>query len=184
MPQPKSVLLHVCCGPCAITPVQWLLNKGYEVTGFFYNPNIHPLTEYVRRRDGLLKVAGKLDFPVLIQDDAYKPEKWLQGVCGQKKSRCTFCYTMRLHAVAWTAQELGIHFFSTTLFYSKFQNHDELVTLGQSVEQATGTAFFYEDFRIGWKEGIKLSKAWGIYRQQYCGCLYSENERYAHLLGQ
>ena len=183
-PRPEdAILLHACCGPCSITPVLRLRDLGLCPTLYFYNPNIHPLSEYLRRREGLLAVAARLDAPVLFADgsdpQAAHPGPWLQNVAplaAQGDSRCHACYALRLDQTARTAAALGFARFSTTLLYSKYQKHEAIREAGQAA--ATACAFLYEDFRPGWSRGITLSKDWGIYRQQYCGCLLSEYERY------
>jgi Uncharacterized protein conserved in bacteria len=178
----KRLLLHICCGPCSITTLATLLDQGLEVTGLFYNPNIHPLTEYVKRRDGCLDVAGRLGVPVIVKDDEYDPQAWFRDMAYREANRCFHCYARRLERTAAIAKRGGFDAFSTTLLYSKHQKHDAIAALGRDMESAK-TRFHYHDFREGWSEGIETSKDWGIYRQQYCGCLYSENERYARELG-
>ena len=178
----KRVLLHICCGPCSITTIRTLQDQGCEVTGLFYNPNIHPLTEYARRRDGCLEVAEKYDIRVIVKDDEYTPQKWFRAVAYREDNRCFHCYAMRMERTAQIARKGGFDLFTTTLLYSKFQKHDDIAALGRDLSTEK-TRFLYHDFREGWKEGIETSKEWGIYRQQYCGCLYSENERYNKELG-
>lgn len=173
----KRLLLHICCGPCSITTLKKLLADGYEVTGLFYNPNIHPLTEYVKRRDGCIQVAEKLGIKVIIKDNEYNPQQWFRDVAYRESNRCFHCYARRLERTAQIAKKGNFDFFTTTLLYSKHQKHDDIAALGRDLESAN-TKFLYHDFREGWQEGIETSKEWGIYRQQYCGCLYSENERY------
>lgn len=173
------VLLHVCCGPCSIEPVKALVDEGYEVTGFFYNPNIHPLMEYKRRRDGLAEVADKLGFRVIWKDDEYDPQQYFRAITHREANRCFLCYQMRLERTLQIARRGGFDCFSSTLLYSKFQKHDMLKKLGRDLAANGKCRFLYKDFRTGWKAGIDNSKAMGIYRQQYCGCLYSENERFA-----
>jgi hypothetical protein len=148
-----------------------------EVTGLFYNPNIHPLTEYVKRRDGCLEVAEKYGVRVIVKDDEYQPQAWFQAVAHRENNRCFHCYAMRLERTASIAKRGGFDAFTSTLLYSKMQKHDEIAALARDLETSKAR-FLYHDFREGWKEGIEISKQWGIYRQQYCGCLYSENERY------
>jgi hypothetical protein len=178
----KKILLHICCGPCSITVVRSLLDQGLDVTGLFYNPNIHPLTEYVKRRDGCLETAEKLGIPVLVKDNEYRPQDWFRAVAYRENNRCFHCYADRLERTASIAKRGKFDHFTTTLLYSKFQKHDSIAQLGRDMG-TKATSFWYQDFRDGWKEGIELSKDWGIYRQQYCGCLYSENERYSKELG-
>lgn len=172
------VLLHVCCGPCAIYPVQRLKDEGFEVTGFFYNPNIHPLTEYLRRREGLLAVADKLGLDLILKDEEYDPMVYMREVSLREANRCFHCYGLRLARTLSVAKRGGFDHFSSTLLYSKYQKHAMITDLGRDICARSKTGFLYRDFREGWDEGVRLSKAWGIYRQQYCGCLYSEFERY------
>ena len=176
------MLLHICCGPCSITTIRTLQDQGVEVTGLFYNPNIHPLTEYVKRRDGCLEVAEKYGVRVIVKDDEYQPQAWFRAVAHRENNRCFHCYAMRLERTASIARRGGFDAFTSTLLYSKMQKHDEIAALGRDLETSKAR-FLYHDFREGWKEGIEISKEWGIYRQQYCGCLYSENERYQRELG-
>ena len=175
------VLLHVCCGPCSITVARELLDSGAQVEGLFYNPNIHPLGEYARRRDGALEVAARLDFPLTVLDSEYDPKVFFRAVAGHEDERCGACYELRLGRTAAWARERGFDAFSSTLLYSKYQKHGAITLLGMALAGG-GLEFLYRDFRAGWGEGIRISKEWGIFRQQWCGCLYSENERYAKLL--
>ena len=174
-----KILVHMCCGPCAITPVRAFLEAGTDVTGLFYNPNIHPLQEYLRRREGVALVAERLGIPVIFKDDEYDPQAYFRAVTFTEPNRCAPCYAMRLERTLSIARRGGFDAFTTTLLYSKFQKHEQIRTMGQDLAQGAGVEFHYADFRAGWSEGIALSKEWGIYRQQYCGCLYSEFERYS-----
>ena len=171
------VLLHACCGPCAITVAQTLMDQGHEVAGLYYNPNIHPLTEYLKRREGMAQVADELGMPVIYKDEEYDPAAYLRRVAHREANRCFHCYAMRLERTAQIAKRGGFDAFTTTLLYSRFQKHDMIRQVGEDMA-ALGVAFLYQDFREGWKRGIEQSKAWGVYRQQYCGCIYSEYERY------
>ena len=177
------VLLHVCCGPCSITPAQALMDEGFEVTGLFVNPNIHPLTEYVRRRDGALEVAERLGFRLIVRDAEYDPGAWLRRVAFREDNRCFHCYSLRLERAFNVARTGGFDLVTSTLLYSKLQKHELIAGLGRDLaagrdKNDKGPDFLYRDFRQGWQQGIETSKAWGIYRQQYCGCLYSEYERF------
>jgi len=171
------ILLHICCGPCAIYPTLHLLEKGFEVVGLFYNPNIHPLTEYLKRREGVVQVAEKLGIKVIFKDDEYKPEVFFRQVVFRENNRCFYCYHLRLEKTVNIAKKGKFDLFTTTLLYSKFQKHENIATLCEDLSKGK-VKFYYHDFREGWKKGIELSKEWNIYRQQYCGCLYSEFERY------
>jgi predicted adenine nucleotide alpha hydrolase (AANH) superfamily ATPase len=171
------ILLHTCCGPCALYPLRTLRATGHNLTGFFYNHNIHPYQEYVRRRDAVVQMSEQESLPLIMHDD-YDLEGFLAHVAAHPEERCSYCYASRLRATARTAAEEGFDAFTASLLYSRYQKHDEIRKLGEDIGNEFGVAFFYQDFRIGWQEGIKLSKDTGLYRQQYCGCIYSEKERY------
>jgi predicted adenine nucleotide alpha hydrolase (AANH) superfamily ATPase len=172
-----KLLLHVCCGPCAIFPVKTLREEGLIVAGFFYPDNIHPYTECLKRRAALEDYASRIDLPLVFKR-GYDLEGFLQKMVFNESERCLICYRERLAAVAGAARENGFDAFSTTLLYSKFQNHEAIRSFGETVGRETGVHFLYRDFRTGWKEGVQTSKRLGMYRQQYCGCIYSEKERY------
>lgn len=178
------ILLHMCCGPCAIMPLKRLLDEGCEVTGYFYNPNIHPLAEYLRRREGAAQVAAKYGIKMLwaLNEEDYDSIAWMRMMHGREESRCPYCWEQRLDKTAATAAALGFEAFSSSLLYSRYQNHEVITKLGHARAEAHGTGFLHRDFRVDWQAGIDTSKEWGIYRQQYCGCLFSENERYAKAL--
>ncbi|MFW5792034.1 MAG: epoxyqueuosine reductase QueH [Desulfohalobiaceae bacterium] len=173
-----KILLHICCGPCAITPVQTLRDEGHEVVGCFYNPNIHPLTEYLRRRDGLREVADRLGLQVIWLDREYDPATYLRRVAFREDNRCFHCYHLRLERSLSIARHGGFQAFTSTLLYSRHQKHDTIAGLGRDLASGKGVDFLYRDFRTKWQQGIEQSKSWGIYRQPYCGCVFSESERY------
>jgi predicted adenine nucleotide alpha hydrolase (AANH) superfamily ATPase len=148
-----------------------------DIMGFFYRHNIHPFTECIKREETLKSYADSIDLKVIYQKD-YKLEKFLQSVAFREKDRCRYCYHARLKATALVAKKGKFEAFSTTLLYSKFQNHDLIRKIGEAVAREYHLKFFYDDFREGWKVGIEESKQQKMYRQQYCGCIYSEKERY------
>lgn len=172
-----KILLHICCAPCAIYPVQELRTGGMDVTGFFYNHNIHPYQEYKRRLDTVRKYSDMVELEVIYRDE-YRLEEFLASVAADPSKRCLYCYASRLEIVAAAAVELGFDAFSTSLLYSRYQKHDEIREMGKRIGAEYGITFHYADFRKGWQEGIALSKKMELYRQQYCGCIYSEKERY------
>ena len=172
-----KVLLHICCAPCAIYPLKVLRSEGYEVMGFFYNRNIHPFQECRRREDALKTYAEQVDLSVIYQD-GYDMETFLQSVVFREEERCTYCYHDRLKTAAIIARRGKFDYFTSTLLQSKFQKHDMICSIGGSVGKSYGIPFLYRDFREGWKEGIETSKRLNMYRQQYCGCIYSEKERF------
>ena len=171
------VLLHTCCGPCALYPLAALRNEGIEVSGFFYNHNIHPYQEFARRRDAAQQMADQEGMQLIIRDE-YHLEEFLANVAAEPDKRCGYCYASRLEAVAAAALEGGFDAFTSSLFYSRYQNHDLMREKAEEAAAKQGISFLYRDFRPGWQEGIRRSKESGLYRQQYCGCIYSEKERY------
>ncbi len=172
-----KLLLHICCAPCAIYPVETLRKEGTFLMGFFYRSNIHPYQECLKREETLRSYADSIDLRVIYQQE-YELVKFLQNVVYRESKRCHYCYHDRLKTTALLAKRGKFEAFSTTLLYSKFQNHKLIIETGEAVAQSTGIPFYYRDFRKGWKEGIERSKALKLYRQQYCGCIYSEKERY------
>lgn len=172
-----NILLHICCGPCAIFPLRAMRRAGHSVTGFFYNHNIHPYLEYSRRLDAVEKMSDQEKLPMIMRNE-YDLEEFLTNVANDPDSRCSYCYASRLRATAGMAAEHGFDAYCASLLYSRFQRHDEIRELGERTALEYGVPFFYEDFRPGWQEGIRLSKELNLYRQQYCGCIYSEKVRY------
>jgi predicted adenine nucleotide alpha hydrolase (AANH) superfamily ATPase len=149
-----------------------------RVTGFFFNHNIHPYLEYRRRLDTVVEYAQKESLEVIISD-GYRLEEFLAGVAGKPDDRCLYCYASRLEKTAEAAAERGFDRFTSSLLYSRYQKHDIIRSLGERAGKKYGVPFHYDDYRRGWQEGIRLSKEMGMYRQQYCGCIYSEKDRYA-----
>lgn len=172
-----NILLHVCCGPCSVYPLEVLREQGHSVSGYFYNPNIHPYREFKRRIGGLVSFAEQCRFSVEI-DRNYGLSTYLRKVVFNEDKRCSICYDMRLEAAAKKAVEQGADAFSSTLLYSKYQNHSLLIAKCEQLAKHFGIDFFYQDFREGWQQGIDGSIAMDLYRQPYCGCIYSEQERY------
>ena len=172
-----KLLLHSCCAPCTIYPLSKLRETGYSVTAYFHNPNIHPFKEFRRRLVSLEEFARKDKFPLFI-DKKYGLTDFIRKVAFHEENRCTYCYQMRLENVADFAVKNKFDAFSTTLLYSKYQKHDLIKSYGQQLSSQYGINFIYEDFREGWQLGIDQSKEMEMYRQPYCGCIYSEQERY------
>lgn len=172
------ILLHICCAPCSIVPLQTLREEGHEVTGFFFNHNIHPYQEYQRRLDAVREYARLADLECIILDH-YRLEEFLANVASEPAKRCSYCYASRLDVAASAAAEGGFDAFTSSLLYSRYQRHDEIRKSGEMLAERHGTVFHYDDYRRGWQDGIRISRELGLYRQQYCGCIYSEKERYA-----
>ncbi len=170
--------MHVCCAPCFIAPYRTLKEEGrYEITGFWFNDNIHPYKEYRRRLDTFLEWSEREGVNTILEE-AYRPEPFFRRVVNREAERCFFCYYYRLQKVAVMARQEGYDAFSTTLLYSIYQKHDLIIRIGEEMAERIGIPFYYRDFRELWQEGITLSKEENMYRQPYCGCLYSEKERY------
>jgi hypothetical protein len=172
-----KVLVHICCANCAISPVEKLKEEGNEVVGYFFNPNIHPYQEYQKRLEALRQYSDRTGLNVIYRDE-YLLEEFLRNVSDRVQERCQHCYSIRLGAAAQEAKNKGFDAFSTTLLESSRQNHALIKETGERIGQEIGVPFYYEDFRRGWKRGVETSKAMGLYRQQYCGCIYSEKERF------
>ncbi|WP_029895334.1 epoxyqueuosine reductase QueH [Desulfohalovibrio reitneri] len=179
------VLVHVCCGPCAAYTIPALREEGFQVTALYFNPNIHPVEEYVRRRDAFLDHAEDLGADkVIVKDADYDPQAWFREITFRETNRCFHCARIRLEKTSFIAKRGQFDHFTTTLLYSKHQKHDEIAALGRDLgpESAAKARFLYRDFREGWQQGIHRSKDLGMYRQDYCGCLYSDLERRKKLL--
>jgi predicted adenine nucleotide alpha hydrolase (AANH) superfamily ATPase len=172
-----KILLHTCCAPCTIYPLKILRNEGSDIRGFFYRHNIHPYTECLKRQETLASYAEAIGLEMIFQE-GYDLEGFLQNVAFRESDRCTYCYHDRLRSTALVAKRGKFDGFTSTLLYSKHQNHDLIKSIGESVGKSVEIPFYYHDFREGWKEGIEASKRIGMYRQQYCGCIYSEKERF------
>ncbi len=145
--------------------------------GFFYRNNIHPFTECVKRQETLESYAEMIDLRVIYQED-YDLNGFLQNIVFRESKRCSYCYHDRLKSTALIAKRGKFDYFTSTLLYSKFQKHDMVKSIGESVGNSVGIQFYYHDFREGWKSGVEESKRLGLYRQKYCGCIYSEKERF------
>jgi predicted adenine nucleotide alpha hydrolase (AANH) superfamily ATPase len=172
-----KALIHICCANCLIYPLKTLREEGWDCMGFFYNPNIHPYQEYQRRLAAVQAYEKEAAIRVIYRDE-YDLEQFLRGVAFREDERCRFCYHLRLEAAAQVAKRGKFDAFTSTLLHSKHQDHELIKTIGETVGKEQGVKFLYQDFRDGWKEGIEESKTLGLYRQSYCGCIYSEKERY------
>ena len=173
-----KLLLHICCGPCALYPIKELLDKRFDrIAGFFYNPNIHPPSEYKRRKDALLEVALKIGFEAIIPD--YKMEEYFRKILSKEDSpeRCQFCWELRLSETASFAKANGFDAFTTTLLISPYQDHEKVKKIGEKIASEKGIQFYYQDFRPGFRDGQEQAKKENLYRQKHCGCVFSELER-------
>ncbi len=174
----KKVLLHTCCAPCLIKCADVLKEEGITPTLFWYNPNIHPWTEYNSRKNALLSYAKLQELEIILKDD-YGLELFLKRIYPEfGKSRCRHCYEIRLEEAARYASENGYEYFSTTLLISPYQNHELIKNLASSLAEKYSVKFLYRDFRNNFREGQRTARELGLYMQKYCGCIFSEKERY------
>jgi len=178
----KKVLLHICCAPCLIYPLDVLRSEDVYLHGFFYNPNIHPYSEFKKRLACLEEYCAAENLR-LTSEVGYDIEEFMRGIVGHEDDRCPVCYEMRLRKTAQAAKDAGYDFFTTTLLYSKYQKHELLVQVANIVAAEVGIPFLYRDFRSGWQYGQDRSRELGLFRQSYCGCMYSEKERYKKDIG-
>lgn len=170
-----DILLHTCCAPCLIYPLELLRSEGFKVTGFYYNPNIHPISEYNERERGIILLNPGIE--VIYPE--YLPEEFFQAVNLNEATpaRCAICWRQRLAKTAAVAKEKGFKYFSTTLLVSPYQDHELLKKIGSDIAKEAGVEFYYNDFRPGFRKARDEARAKGIYIQKYCGCVYSEIER-------
>ena len=172
-----KVLLHICCAPCANRPLAALQEEGHEVTGFWYNPNIHPFTEYRSRRNTVREYLAEIGVALLEKND-YALRPFVRAVAENIAHRCVKCYEMRLFETAKAAKENGFDAFTSSLFISPYQNHGLMMEVAQRAAAEYGVEFLYRDFRPLFKEGQDFAREHGFYMQKYCGCVFSEEERY------
>lgn len=167
----------MCCAPCSTYPVEALRNEGFVIEGFFYNPNIHPYTEYKQRMDTAAEYCKKVDLPLIMVNE-YNIEKFLRNCVFHENERCEICYTTRLEECAKTAKDKAFDAFTSSLLVSPYQKHDSIKKIGSDLAEKYGIEFIYRDFRPGFRQGQEMAKQMELYRQKYCGCIYSEAERY------
>lgn len=172
-----KLLLHICCAPCANRPIAQLREEGIDVTGFWYNPNIHPFTEYRERRNTVRTYAEEISLR-LIEQDHYGLRPFVREVAADLDARCVKCYEMRLYETARAAAEQGCDAFTSSLFISPYQNHELMMEVAARAAAAFGITFFYRDFRPLFRDGQAFAREHGFYMQKYCGCVFSEQERY------
>jgi predicted adenine nucleotide alpha hydrolase (AANH) superfamily ATPase len=171
-----KILLHICCAPCALMPVEILQASHGEVKGYFFNPNIQPYKEYERRLAPLAAWAQNRALP--LEAAPYQPLEWLRLVVPDVQNRCQICYQIRLEQSARQARRNGCRLFTTTLLYSLYQDREKILAAGRMAGERAGIEFMEADFRPWWSQGRQKAKNLNLYRQPYCGCIFSEAERY------
>ena len=170
-------LIHICCGPCLGGPLEALRLEGFEVSGCFFNPNIHPLLEF-RKRLKAVRVFQETDPLHIVIEDEYGLERFLREVEPLNPERCERCVALRLGHTARLAAKLGAPSFTTTLLVSRHQKHEAVRLAGERAAQEAGVKFLYRDFRPLADRSHEIARQRRLYRQSYCGCVFSEAERY------
>ena len=180
--KPK-LLLHACCGPCSSYVIEYL-SKYFDITIYYYNPNTYPESEYVRRLDELNKFITNFNSSVNVIEEEYIPKEFYTSIkglehLGEKSKRCYNCYELRLKKSANYAKENNYDYFTTTLSISPYKNAEWINEIGRNLEEEIGIKYLYSDFKKknGYKRSLELSKEYKLYRQEYCGCVYSKEER-------
>ena len=174
-----NTLLHICCAPCANQCIEVLRGDHYAVTGYWYNPNIHPFTEYRSRRNCLRDYAKTINLPLIERDD-YGLRPFVRAVAENIAGRCVKCYEMRFFRTAQYAAEHGFTQFTTTLLVSPYQDRELICAVGKKMGEKYGVEFVPHDFRPRFKEGQEEAREAGLYMQKYCGCVYSEEDRFSN----
>ena len=170
--------MHTCCAPCSVYCIESLRAEDIEPTLFWYNPNIHPYIEYKTRRDCLKDYAKQVNIELIINED-YGLDDFCRNVVNDLPNRCvSYCYQKRLSETVRYAVENGYDAFTTTLLVSPYQKHDELKRVCEKLATMAGIEFLYRDFRVGFRDGQAKARELGMYMQKYCGCIFSEEDRY------
>jgi len=173
----NRLLVHVCCAHCAAYTFSHWRKLGYKVTALWYNPNIHPYSEHHSRLEAVRRLTQEMDCS-LIEVPNYDLAAYFRSVAGNEHERCRHCFRLRLGKTAGMAREMGMPGFTSTLLISPHQHHNILRVIGSEMAAQAGLDFYYEDLRKRYSDSRCLTKPLVVYRQQYCGCLYSEWERY------
>lgn len=177
-----TLLLHCCCAPCSSYVLEYL-SEYFKITVFYYNPNISPESEYIKRVNELRRLVSEQPhgYPVTFSEGKYDPERFndmAKGYesCPEGGERCFRCYRLRLSEAADEAKKGGYDYFTTTLSISPLKNADKLNEIGGEEAERVGIPYLFSDFkkREGYKRSIVLSEQYGLYRQNYCGCIYSK----------
>jgi predicted adenine nucleotide alpha hydrolase (AANH) superfamily ATPase len=177
----KSVLIHCCCAYCAAYTVNYWREQGYEVSALWYNPNIHPYMEHQQRLEAMKSLSQEMNLPLMVAE-GYDMIEYFRRVVGHESERCQYCFRLRLSKTAETAQQKGFNAFTTTLLISPHQKHDLIRQVGDELAKEKEIEFLYADLRKSYSESRHRTKSLNLYRQQYCGCIYSEWERYSNTI--
>jgi len=173
-----KLLMHTCCAPCSVYCIEAFRNEGIEPVLYWYNPNIHPYMEYKARRDTLKDYAKTINIKAIFNEE-YGLKEFCKNVINDLKNRCTdYCYKVRLEQTVKYAKENGYDSFTSTLFVSPYQQHEKLIEICENLAKQYNINFVYRDFRTGFREGQAKARELGLYMQKYCGCIFSEEDRY------
>lgn len=173
------LLLHTCCAPCSVKCIDVLSEKDFNPVVFWYNPNIHPWSEYNARKIALIGYCARKGVDILVEDK-YGLREFIKDVYPDFGSgRCAFCYKKRIEETARRAARENYSSFSTTLLISPYQKHDFVKNIALEAAEKYSVEFVYIDFRPEFREGQRIARSEGIYMQKYCGCIFSEEERYS-----
>ena len=176
----KSVLVHCCCAHCAAYTANYWRQQEYEVSALWYNPNIHPYSEHQQRLEAMKSLAQEVNLPLIVTE-GYDLITYFRQVVGHESKRCQHCFRLRLSKTAETARQMSFSAFTTTLLISPQQKHDLIREIGNRLAEERGIEFLYADLRKRYSDSRHMTKPLNLYRQQYCGCIYSEWERYANI---
>lgn len=175
-----NILLHICCAPCSLYTVDKLRQDGHKIEGFFYNPNIYPLSEYKFRRQAVVEMANRLNINITFNDDVWQLSR---AACLNltpavaKQQRCANCWRMRLSEAVNAARQGYFDAFTTTLLISPYQDHEAIRNIASRLGQESAIDFYYDDFRAGFRQSQQMARGGCYYRQKYCGCEYSIEEK-------
>ena len=170
----KKILLHTCCAPCLLGTLPFL--NDFDVSCFWYNPNIHPYDEYKSRLDSLAGYTKEKNINLILKDACGLAE-FTELIKNDVKERCGYCYDARIRETAEYAKSNGYDLFTATLLVSPYQNHEKIKEICEKYAENFGLAFYYQDFRKNFREGQRSAREKKIYMQKYCGCIFSEAER-------
>jgi epoxyqueuosine reductase len=172
-----KLLLHICCAPCSAACIKVLREENIDIVGYWYNPNIHPFKEYDNRLKALKEYSKMINLNV-IYDDFYGLDNFVRNTINIINNRCGYCYLSRMEKVVKYAHDNGYDAFSSTLFISPYQKHDLLKDICEKLSKKYNIQFLYRDFRPYYELGREMFRETGLYMQKYCGCIFSERERY------
>ena len=170
-----KLLMHICCSNCSLYPFKNLLSQGIDVKGLWFNPNIYPRYEYERRLASLQDLQRLWHVDVEYVDN-YGSDTFMRTLENSSDNRCIRCYTVRLEETARTAKKMQLSGFTTSLLVSPYQKFDSIISVGREMEKRYSIPFHVEDYRVGYRAHIPLTRELGLYRQKYCGCVFSEQE--------